>query len=303
MPIERPPRTPLPVGYVPPGGIPYKVKTNDDLGSVARANGITEKDLVYFNFKTTDSAEINWYLRRSVGCVSATHDQKNWMFTSEARPGIIYIPPKTGLRPAGVAPEVSELDAWLGLGMSAGTQFVVVGIETLVGWVFSLDELGKSMGVGASVNRIGPGWGATGGVCVIYITGVSGPERLVGYQDGGWDFNLALGANWGKAAEATSKIKKLKPLIDELTKIGGRTPSTLKRLLNAEPKKWEEMITRFKELKDAVKMGTTGEPQVLTFGLPWPPTSFGVEVSFFYKVANFGSARWDYPPAAVPWMR
>jgi spore germination protein YaaH len=93
MPIERRPSNPLPADYVPAGGIPYKVKTNDDLGSVARKHGVPEERLVSFNFATNDPAEINWYLRRNVGCVRPTHDHKNWMFTSEASPGIIYIPP------------------------------------------------------------------------------------------------------------------------------------------------------------------------------------------------------------------
>jgi hypothetical protein len=51
MPIERHPRNPLPPNYVPSGGTPYRVKTDDDLGSVAAAHGITYDDLVIYNFK------------------------------------------------------------------------------------------------------------------------------------------------------------------------------------------------------------------------------------------------------------
>src|SRR5689334_4525415 len=96
MPIEKRPKHPLAPNYVPPGGIAYRVKTNDDLQSVARAHGISGDDLVIYNFQTVSPAEINWYLRHTVGCVRSTHDQKNWLFTSDARPGIIYLPPKAG---------------------------------------------------------------------------------------------------------------------------------------------------------------------------------------------------------------
>jgi hypothetical protein len=96
MPIEKRPTNNLPPNYVPPGGTPYKVKTNDDWGSVAKAHGITENELVYFNFGTVHPTEVNWYLRQNVGCTRPIHDQKNWMFTSDASPGIIYLPPKQG---------------------------------------------------------------------------------------------------------------------------------------------------------------------------------------------------------------
>jgi hypothetical protein len=92
MPIEKAPRIPLAINYIPTGSRPYRVKANDDLHSIAKANGISEAQLLKFNFNTTDAAEVNWYLRRTVGCKKATADGKNWMFTSDATPGIIYIP-------------------------------------------------------------------------------------------------------------------------------------------------------------------------------------------------------------------
>jgi hypothetical protein len=89
MPIEKPPRNP---NYVPPGGMPYKVKTGEDLRSIAKGHGLSEAELIKFNFGTTDRAEVNWFLRRNVGCNKPTHDGKNWVFTSDAKPGLIYIP-------------------------------------------------------------------------------------------------------------------------------------------------------------------------------------------------------------------
>jgi hypothetical protein len=82
---EKYPKKPN-IPYPPAGGTQYRVKTTDDWGSVARAHGISAKELIYFNFGTTDPPEVNWFLRTMVGCVKSTHDGNNWMFSSEASP-------------------------------------------------------------------------------------------------------------------------------------------------------------------------------------------------------------------------
>jgi hypothetical protein len=92
MPTEKAPNNPLSQNYVPVGGTPYRVKTGDDWQSVARTAGVDVWALIEFNFKTRNPAEVNWYLRRNVGCRRATGDNKNWMFSSDAQPGIIYLP-------------------------------------------------------------------------------------------------------------------------------------------------------------------------------------------------------------------
>ncbi len=296
MPIEKRPANSLPQNYVPQGGRPYKVKTNDDLGSVARAHGVTEDQIVSFNFGTRDPAEINWYLHRNVGCVRPTHDGKNWMFTSEANPGIIYIPPqwhRPSFPPTGPVPPTPPVgpavrsDAWFGLGGKAGTMFVVAGIETMTGYVASLDDLGKGILLTASINRLGVGWGVTGGACFIYVTGVSNPQRLNGWQQGDPDFNLSLGGNWGKMAQAASKVEKLKPLIDVISKIGAKTPSGLKQVLKAKPDKWVELIKAGKTVHDFIGIDPKGEPNVFVFDIPF--AGGGVEASLFYGVSNFNA--------------
>jgi len=92
QPIKTAPANPVSRNYIPRGGTPYPVKTDDDLASIAKANGLSEAQLTYFNFKTTNPAEINWYLQRNVGCTKSTRDGKNYMFSSDDHPGIIYIP-------------------------------------------------------------------------------------------------------------------------------------------------------------------------------------------------------------------
>ena len=54
-------------------------------------------DLIWFNFRTTDPRQINWYLHRYVGCWQS-NDGKNFSFR-DAEPGIIFIPPFGWKRP------------------------------------------------------------------------------------------------------------------------------------------------------------------------------------------------------------
>ena len=92
MPIESKPANPLPENYVPPSGTAYPVADTDDWDSVARKFHVEVGTLIEFNFKTRNPQEVNWYLRRNVGCTRPTRDGKNWMFAGAKR-GIVYIPP------------------------------------------------------------------------------------------------------------------------------------------------------------------------------------------------------------------
>lgn len=104
MPIEKgPPLELLRVvtkSFVPPGGLPYRVRDGDDWKKLAAKYHVNVKALIHFNFHTTDSAIVNWYLHYKVGCVKVTTDGFNWMFSDAADPGIIHFPPGTsGLPP------------------------------------------------------------------------------------------------------------------------------------------------------------------------------------------------------------
>ena len=142
MPISKEPK-PLPssLDFTPAGSAPHKV-TNDeswwtlaDLPAV-KAAGMSARDLCVYNFKTKNPSEINWYLYHKVGCRKGTRDGKNLTFTSADRPGIVYLP-KPGPPPPAheiVRTKPSALaSAWFGLVAKAGTQFAVVGIETVSG--------------------------------------------------------------------------------------------------------------------------------------------------------------------------
>jgi len=251
---------------------------------------ISANDLCFFNFRTRNPAEINWYLYHKVGCRHPTRDHANYMFSDSDDPGIVYLPKIAVNIPAHEVKQEPPLNAWLGVVGKAGTMFVVAGIETVAGAVVSLDDPSKWMAIGASVNRLGLGWGATGGFSFVFITGVDRPEKLSGWQQGDSDFNLALGENWGKMAKSASKVKKLKPVIEVMAKLGAKTPQTLKKLLKAEPNKYVDLVKAVKSIRDYGELKENGDPNVFMWDVPWG--SGGVEASFFYGVSNF-NALWD----------
>lgn len=297
--VREPSPLPSDLNYVPADGTPHRVSTGDSWYSLAelpgvRATGMTANDLCHFNFKTRKPPEINWYLHHKVGCRRTTRDGMNFMFSSADQPGIVYLPRVGAPQPVDTYPPAQKSDrtnAWFGVGIKTGTQFVVVGIETLAGYVASLDDLGKGMAIGSSINRVGPGVGASVGGCFIFITGVTSPAQLNGHQQGDWDFNVSLGGNWSKAAQAAGKAKKLKPLIDALTKIGAKTPAGLKSALKAHPDKWVELIKAGKTVKEYVGIDPNSAPNVFVFDIPF--AGVGVEASAFYGLSNF-DALWDF---------
>jgi N-acetylmuramoyl-L-alanine amidase len=106
MPVERRPQSPVPLN-LPNGGKPHPVKDDETWETVAEQYGLLPLELVYFNFKTFDSDEVNWYLRHYVGCTKPTRDGLNWRFSSgldkgkskrlpgQREWGVVYIPPET----------------------------------------------------------------------------------------------------------------------------------------------------------------------------------------------------------------
>jgi hypothetical protein len=92
MAIESEPRHPVAKDFRPDGGTPYRVKDGDNWTSVAKKAGVDVWDLIEFNFRTRKPSEVNWYLRRNVGCRKTTADGKNYVFTSDAKPGTVYLP-------------------------------------------------------------------------------------------------------------------------------------------------------------------------------------------------------------------
>jgi hypothetical protein len=82
--------TPRPVGGA--SGLPGT--PDDTWESVAQQYGMDVRRLIYFNFKTNNPKEVNFYLRTYVGCNSPSPTRWNWTFRG-AKPGIIYLPVTT----------------------------------------------------------------------------------------------------------------------------------------------------------------------------------------------------------------
>lgn len=94
----RRPGNPLPRTFAPEGARPYKVQDGDTWFTLARRQGMESWQLIRFNFPTIPedlaaaSLEVNWYMQEHVGCRLVTDDGRNYRFSSNARPGLIYLP-------------------------------------------------------------------------------------------------------------------------------------------------------------------------------------------------------------------
>lgn len=148
MPIERKPINhdiggkiypgPLPRYYKPPRGIPYPVVTGDDWKKLALRWFVNVDELIYFNFRTRNSDEVNWYLHWYVGCNQPTKDGKNWEFSSNLKPGIIYRPPS---KPIVFRDAFDEAHEILGSGTELGKAIVEAehSNHSAHSWHFRLD--------------------------------------------------------------------------------------------------------------------------------------------------------------------
>jgi hypothetical protein len=254
---------------------------------------MSARDLCFFNFKTRKPPEINWYLHHKVGCRKQTRDGNNYMFSAADNPGIVYLPKQGHPPPVGDVKKknTQRLNSWVGVVGKGGTQFAIIGIETVAGLAVSLDDWTDWMAVTASINRLGPGWGASGGVAVVYIIGVSSPSQLNGHQQlEDMDFNLALGMNIGKAVKTGSKAKELQPLVDLLRKIGAKSPALLKKLVKDKPDTWAEFAKIGRQLNDTLGASAATEPKVFMVDVPF--SGGGFELSWFKGLSNF-NAVWD----------
>jgi hypothetical protein len=102
--IQRPP-IPVAKTYTPAGGVQYKVVDGDTWAKLAAGAGIDSWALIRFNYPglPTDmqqaARQVNWYLQEHVGCVRVTPDQRNYIFSSSAAPGFIWMPPAAPVAP------------------------------------------------------------------------------------------------------------------------------------------------------------------------------------------------------------
>lgn len=70
----------------------HQVKTGESLESIAEQYGLAWQDLTRFNFGTDEPNEVNHCLHAYIGCTQRTKDRKNYVFSDDDKPGIIYVP-------------------------------------------------------------------------------------------------------------------------------------------------------------------------------------------------------------------
>ncbi|HWB04021.1 MAG TPA: hypothetical protein VG796_13420 [Verrucomicrobiales bacterium] len=229
------------VGKAPPAkGASYRVKDGDSWVSLAAEWGLDVWSLIYFNFRTYDPKEVNYYLGEYVGCVLPTADRKNWCFSSAAEPGIIYRP----LEKAGPVkgdpvrnppmPMPGPVDDpmkshgtgnWVGVGVKGGGHIVLGGVESTLLFCISLDDYRDWMILNVTAGRVGPGLGASGGLVVAGIGNCYDPNNMKGWPVGGYDFQLAVGAKWGSLMKVAAKAG---PLVEAI-KYGGNARSLINK--------------------------------------------------------------------------
>ena len=78
--------------------IEHKVAAGETLASIARANDSTFKDLAYFNWGEYERTKIWKLMARDIGCSEKTTDGRDYQFTGEEVPGIVYIPAPLSVR-------------------------------------------------------------------------------------------------------------------------------------------------------------------------------------------------------------
>ncbi len=73
----------------------HKIKNGDSLESIAKDYGWRLEDLFLYNWKTVNKLQVNWYLRKYVGC--SNHNGTSYIFTGAETPGMILVPKSTGI--------------------------------------------------------------------------------------------------------------------------------------------------------------------------------------------------------------
>jgi len=238
MPVEKMPAHPIQRGFIPSNFRPHKVKNGDNWGTIAKLHGMEVWELIYENFKTNNTAETNWYLRNYVGCIDKTSDDKNWMFSDNAKPGIIFVPiNRNGIpldRNINVAiPKLKNI--WAGIAKAHSGDFFLVGAHDLTGQIYNLgDKLPDVRNAIININgyKLGPGLGGSIGAVFVIAHGYEIADDMNGVS-GGWDFDIAIAAKLdsfikgirgiGKAIDTIQQYKKMRYLTETAIKNMGIT--------------------------------------------------------------------------------
>jgi hypothetical protein len=228
-------------------------------------------------------AEINYYLRANVGCVKQTFDRKNYVFTSEATPGIIYLPPLTdwkrppppAVKPVDPLPETpvpaKRSGIWFGFGAQGGGHLAVVGKDTVEALLFSLESYQDRFFMNIDGYRVGPGLGGSIGVVFVVATGGRTPSVFQHLKVSGGDFQANMGGRWGDLAKGLKQLKMISKFAN-----AGRYID--KAISVAEWEKIRDLI--YNAIKAGSINGHSATPEVNVMGIPG--AGVGVEISLYY---------------------
>jgi len=261
----------------------------ESLETVARANGITVKELIAFNFPgTVIGGEIvppvvNWYLGHHVEFrCPETADRRNRMFKGYER---LAIPLRTTHiefeDPLVVVGQPPVPNLWFGGGYKAGTTLGVVGVETAQ--IVCVRSDGKA-GFTATVSGTrfpALGFGASGGPIVVLITSLQSPGELSQLLTGDKDYSLALGGKFDFLLANPKTTRAMQALSRFATRYGKAGAAGMKA--------GKSLVQYNGQIADAAKLLGMEldhhEPQVFSMGSPWG--GFGAEASVHFTVSRF----------------
>jgi len=233
MPIEKKPAQLVQRDFIPSNFRPHRVVEGDSWEKLARQHGMEVWELIYENFKTRNTEETNWYLKNYVGCVEKTSDGNNWIFSGNAKPGIVYVPVQRTDVPAdkNTNDSIPKLkNVWAGVAKAHSGDFFLVGAHDLTGQIYNLgDELPDVRNAVININgyKLGPGLGGSVGAVFVIAHGYNTIDEMNGVS-GGWDFDLSIGTKLdslikgvrgiGKVVDTMQKYKKMRYLTEAAIK-------------------------------------------------------------------------------------
>ncbi|WP_406698798.1 hypothetical protein V5E97_07915 [Singulisphaera sp. Ch08] len=136
-PIMKYPKNPL-AKWPPTGGIPYPASAFASWWTAAEACSRDNVwDVIYFNFQTTDGAEVNYYMANLLGCNVLTKNKKDFKFArKDAMPITIYLPPPGWQMDPSVGVPPKPQRPPMGFGDVAAAQIVLSTLGSApMGWI------------------------------------------------------------------------------------------------------------------------------------------------------------------------
>jgi hypothetical protein len=305
MALESQPVPEVGPSIVPANSSRYTYSDGESFVTIAQKFGIDDPwDLIYFNFRTRDPREVNWYLKHYCGCNRQTADHYNYVFSSTDRrrnqPGYIFIPTTTlEMEPLEITAR-SGVRWGLGVKVNAGAGAEIMSVY---GYLFSQDRYSDKFLLFLDGATVDVGSNFSAGAVAIIAPGVYNPHELEGYiYDGGWEIQLQLGENWGKIWKFLKGTRKMGPLVKAFNQVAGHKMGVLIGTLRKagkighglgeavriaatlDKKQWEDIRLAVKMALNLEHNKYQDSPKLQVFDLPW--LSEGVALGYSHSLAE-----------------